>query len=165
MAHARGLRAAGGAVTALRWVATGLGSGFFPVAPGTAGSLVGLAAWVAFPGMLSGGALTWVLLAACTALGIAAAGPAEREFGEDGGPIVFDEVVGQWITVAGLALTPLTVVLGFVLFRVFDVLKPFPAGRSQAWGGGLGVMADDVFAGIWAALALRAILHFAGTPA
>ncbi len=165
MADARGVRAAGGVVTALRWIATGFGSGFFPVAPGTAGSLVGLAAWVAFPGMLSGGALTWLLLAACTALGVAAAGPAEKEFGEDGGPIVFDEVVGQWITVAGLAVTPLTVVLGFVLFRVFDVLKPFPAGRSQSWGGGLGVMADDVFAGVWAALVLRAVLHFTGTGA
>lgn len=151
---------------ALRWIATGFGSGFFPVAPGTAGSLVGLALWIAVPALpLAGGAATWIFLAACFALGVAASGPAEKEFGEDGGPIVFDEIVGQWITVAGLAVTPLTAILGFVLFRVFDVLKPFPAGRSQAWGGGLGVMADDVFAGIWAALVLRGILHLLGAPA
>jgi phosphatidylglycerophosphatase A len=153
-------------VNALRWVATGLGSGFFPFAPGTAGSLVALAAWIAFPSLpLSGGAGTWIFLAACFAVGVAASGPAEQEFGKDGGPIVFDEVVGQWITVAGLAVTPVTALLGFVLFRIFDVLKPFPAGRSQSWGGGLGVMADDVFAGIWAALVLRGILHLAGVPA
>lgn len=150
-------------MTALRWIATGFGSGFFPWAPGTAGSLVGLALWVAVPALpLEGGAWTWVFLAAMFALGVAASGPAEKEFGEDGGPIVFDEIVGQWIAVAGLAVTPLTAIAGFVLFRVFDIVKPFPAGRSQSWGGGLGVMADDVFAGIWAALVLRLLLRFAG---
>ena len=146
---------------ALRWIATGFGSGFFPVAPGTAGSLVGLALWVALPGLpLSGGWLTVLFLAACFGLGVVASTPAEKEFGKDGGPIVFDEIVGQWIAVAGLAVTPFTALAGFVLFRVFDVLKPFPAGRSQDWGAGLGVMADDVFAGLWAAVVLRALLHF-----
>ena len=145
----------------LRWIATGFGAGFFPFAPGTAGSLVGLAMWIGLPWLpLAGGWSTVVFLAACFALGVAASSPAEKEFGEDGGPIVFDEIVGQWITVAGLAVTPFTAVAGFVLFRVFDIVKPFPAGRSQAWGGGLGVMADDVFAGIWAALVLRLLLHF-----
>jgi phosphatidylglycerophosphatase A len=153
-------------VSARRWIATGLGSGFFPVAPGTAGSLVGLAAWCAIPALpLGGGPVTVAFLAACVALGVAACGPSEREFGEDGGPIVFDEVVGQWIAVAGLAPTPLTVVLGFVLFRAFDVVKPFPAGRSQSWGGGLGIMADDVFAGLWALLVLHGILRLAGVAA
>ena len=73
--------------------------------------------------------------------------------------------MGQWIAVAGLAPTPFTAVAGFVLFRVFDVFKPFPAGRSQSWGGGLGVMADDVFAGLWAQLALRGLLHLTGHSA
>lgn len=150
-------------MSALRWVATGFGSGFFPIAPGTAGSLVGLAAWCAFPGLpLHGGPGMFVFLAAALLIGILASGPAEREFGKDGGPIVVDEVVGQWIAVAGLPMTPFTAVSGFVLFRVFDVLKPFPAGRSQSWGGGLGVMADDVFAGLWAQLALRALLYATG---
>ena len=149
-----------------RWVATGLGSGFFPVASGTAGSLVGLAAWCAFPALpLHGGIWMFVFLAAALLLGIVATGHAEREFGHDGGPIVFDEIVGQWIAVAGLAPTPVTAVAGFVLFRVFDVFKPFPAGRSQSWGGGLGVMADDVFAGLWAQLALRALLQAMGSSA
>lgn len=149
-----------------RWIATGLGSGFFPVAPGTAGSLVGLAIWCAWPGLpLDDGWLTVVFLGACFAVGVVASGRAEREFGKDGGPIVFDEILGQWIAVAGLTPAPLPVIGGFILFRLFDVLKPFPAGRSQSWGGGLGVMADDVFAGLWANLALRAILGVAGGAA
>jgi phosphatidylglycerophosphatase A len=149
-----------------RWVATGFGSGFFPIAPGTAGSLVGLAAWCAWPALpLHGGIWMLVFLAATLSIGILASGASEREFGKDGGPIVVDEIVGQWIAVAGLAPTPFTAVAGFVLFRVFDVFKPFPAGRSQSWGGGLGVMADDVFAGLWAQLALRWLLHLTGFSA
>jgi len=153
-------------VSAGRWIATGLGTGFFPVAPGTAGSLLAVAAWCAFPGLpLHDGWAPVAFLGACFAIGVAVSGPAEREFGKDGGPIVLDEVVGQWITIAYLEPTPLAVIAGFVLFRVFDVLKPFPAGRSQSWGGGLGVMADDVFAGLWAALVLRGILTLAGAGA
>jgi phosphatidylglycerophosphatase A len=153
-------------MSALRWIATGLGSGFFPVAPGTAGSLVALAAWCAFPALpLHGGWGMFVFLAAATLVGIAASTPAEREFGHDGGPIVVDEIVGQWIAIAGLAPTPLTVVSGFVLFRAFDVFKPFPAGWAQRWPGGLGVMADDVFAGLWSQVALRALLHLTGAAA
>jgi phosphatidylglycerophosphatase A len=150
-------------VSPLRWIATGFGSGFFPVAPGTAGSLVGLAAWCALPGLpLHGGVATAAFLAAAFALGVIACGPPEREFGKDGGPIVFDEIVGQWITVAGVDPTPFTVIAAFVLFRAADVLKPFPAGRSQGWGGGLGVMADDVFAGLWAWAALQLLLRAFG---
>jgi phosphatidylglycerophosphatase A len=153
-------------VNAFRWIATGFGSGFFPVAPGTAGSLVGLATWCALPALpLGGGVASVVFLGVAFGLGVLACGRAEREFGEDGGPIVFDEIVGQWIAVVGLAPTPLTVVTAFVLFRIMDVFKPWPAGRSQAWGGGLGVMADDVFAGVWAWLALKGILALAGSGA
>lgn len=146
-------------MNASRWVATGAGSGFFPVAPGTAGSVVALALWCAVPALpLRGGIATLVFLAVAFAIGVFACGRAEREFGEDAGPIVFDEIVGQWIAVIEFAPTPLTVVAGFALFRVMDIFKPWPAGRSQRWGGGLGVMADDVFAGVWAWLALRGIL-------
>lgn len=149
----------------LRVWATGLGTGFFPVAPGTTGSLLGLALYCWVPwlplgsdGHLGAAVLVFLLVTALT--GVAAAGPAEREFGEDGGPIVVDEIVGQWIAVAGLVPTPAVVVGGFLLFRIFDVFKPFPAGRSQDLRGGWGVMADDVIAGIYAAVALRLLLRF-----
>ena len=148
----------------LRVWATGFGTGFFPVAPGTAGSLLALALWCWVPALPLGGAgrldlAAAVFLAAAALSGVIAAGRSEREFGHDGGPIVVDEIVGQWITVAGLVPTPASAVLGFLLFRVFDVFKPFPAGRSQRLPGGWGVLADDVIAGAYAALGLRLALQ------
>jgi phosphatidylglycerophosphatase A len=128
--------------------------------------LLALASWCWIPqlplsgeGRLSLAAVAFLVLVTLSA--VAAAGPAEREFGHDAGPIVVDEIVGQWITIAGLAPTPATVVLGFLLFRAFDVFKPFPAGRSQRLPGGWGIVADDVVAGVYAALVLRAALRFA----
>jgi phosphatidylglycerophosphatase A len=91
-------------------------------------------------------------------VGVLTAGRAERAYGHDGRQIVIDEVVGQMI--AFMAMTPSTATFigGFFLFRLFDILKPFPAGRSQRLKGGWGVMADDVVAGIYANLVLRAII-------
>lgn len=149
----------------LRIWATGFWTGFFPIAPGTMGSLLGLAAYCWLPWLPLGqdghiDAAVLILLLVATATGIAASTPAEREFGKDGGPIVVDEIVGQWITVAGLAPTVTTVVAGFLLFRLFDIFKPFPAGKSQDLKGGWGVMTDDVVAGIYAAIVLRLLLRF-----
>lgn len=144
--------------------ATGLWTGFFPGAPGTTGSLLAVALWCWVPLPLGGegrvDATAVAFLAAAALLGVAAAGAAEREFGHDGGPIVVDEVVGQWITVVGLAPTPAAALLGFLLFRLSDVFKPFPAGRSQRLRGGWGIVADDVIAGVYAALVLRLSLRF-----
>jgi phosphatidylglycerophosphatase A len=148
----------------LRVYATGLWTGFFPVASGTAGALLGLALWLWAPLPLGRdgtlGVLPGLFLAALALLGVPASHRGEAEFGEDGSPIVIDEVIGMWVTVVGLVPAPVTALAGFVLFRIFDILKPFPAGRSQAWGGGWGVMADDVFAGVYAAVVLRVLLHF-----
>ncbi len=147
----------------LRVYATGLWTGFFPVASGTAGSLLGLALWLWVPWLPLGqdGALLVpiLFLTALTLIGVPASKWGEEEFGEDGSPIVIDEVIGMWITVIGLAPTPFIAIVGFLLFRAFDIVKPFPAGRSQAWGGGWGVMMDDVFAGIYAAIVLRLLLQ------
>jgi phosphatidylglycerophosphatase A len=146
-----------------RVYATGLGTGFFPVAPGTAGSLLAVALYAAVPALPLGsegtpGVVPILFVLALTLLGVPASRWGEEEFGEDGGPIVIDEVVGQWITLMFLPPTPLVLVAGFLLFRAFDIFKPWPAGRSQAWVGGWGVMADDVFAGVYAAVALRLVL-------
>ena len=151
-----------------RIIATGLWTGFFPVAPGTAGSILALAIYAAVPGFAPTGdvpvgasvpsaaailVILWVMI-----LAVPAASASEREFGHDGGPIVIDEVVGQWIAVAGLPATPAVLIGGLLLFRIFDIFKPFPAGRSQRLPGGWGVVADDVIAGIYAAIALRVLL-------
>jgi phosphatidylglycerophosphatase A len=138
--------------------ATGLWTGFFPIAPGTAGSLLAVALYPWMP-LQPLGTVAVLFLVAATLLGIPASSRAEREFGKDGGPIVVDEVVGQWITLAGLAPTPLVLIAGFLLFRAFDIFKPFPARRFERIGGGTGVMLDDVVAGVYAAIVLRILLR------
>jgi phosphatidylglycerophosphatase A len=96
------------------------------------------------------------LIVALFAIGIWAGTTAERYFGGiDPGPVVIDEVVGMLITLAFVPVGWIGAVVGFVLFRVFDVIKPFPARRFEALHGGLGVMADDAMAAIYANLSLR----------
>jgi phosphatidylglycerophosphatase A len=135
-------------------VATGLGSGYSPFAPGTAGSLVGLLLFLPLA------KLDWPVqlaaTAALTALGTLAAGRVAKLVGTpDPGLVVVDEVAGQWITFLALPLTPWTAVAGFLLFRVMDIVKPWPARDLEKLHGGLGIMADDVAAGIYAHLFLR----------
>lgn len=138
-------------------VATGFGAGHSPVIPGTAGSAVGLLLYwplapLGTPAQLA--AIVVVLL-----LGIGAAEHVARRVGlEDPSLVVVDEIVGQWITLVFLPFTPLTAALGFVLFRVMDVVKPWPARQLEHLHGGFGIMADDVMAGIYANLALRVLL-------
>ena len=138
-------------------LATGFGAGYSPVAPGTAGSLVGLLLFwplARLPWLAQAGAATGVFF-----VGVWASGALARRLGrKDPGLAVIDEVVGQWVTLLALPFTPLTAVLGFVLFRVFDVLKPWPARALEALPGGWGIVADDVAAGIYAHLALRVAL-------
>jgi phosphatidylglycerophosphatase A len=132
--------------------------GYFPIAPGTVGSAAGLVFYL----------LVWraqsplfesALILALFVTGVWAGTTSERYFGGiDPGPIVLDEVVGMLITLAFIPVGMVGALIGFLLFRVFDVLKPFPAGRFEKLHGGLGVMADDAMAAIYANLALRLVL-------
>ena len=128
--------------------------GYFPIAPGTAGSLAALALyaivrWVQRP-VFETAVMITIFIA-----GVWAATRAEQVLGvEDPGPVVIDEVLGMLLTLAWLPLSMTGVVAGFLLFRIFDVVKPFPAGASQRLGGGIGVMIDDVIAGIYALVLL-----------
>jgi phosphatidylglycerophosphatase A len=144
----------GGAATLL---ATGFGSGYSPLAPGTAGSLVGLALLWPLTGLAPG----WqVAVAAATFLvgTLAADYVAARAGIEDPGIVVVDEIVGQWVSLLFLPLNPVTLALGFFLFRALDVVKPWPARQLEALHGGWGIMADDLMAGIYANLLLRVAL-------
>ena len=133
-------------------------AGYFPIAPGTVGSAAGLVAylivwWTQSP------VVEVALIAGLFILGVWAGTTAERYFGGiDPGPVVVDEVVGMLITLAFIPVGLSGAIAGFFLFRVFDIIKPFPAGRLEALHGGLGVMADDAMAAIYANLSLRAIL-------
>ena len=133
--------------------------GYAPVAPGTFGSAAGLAIFALVRGsnsMLVELATIVVLFA----VGVWSGTEAEHHFGGvDPGPIVLDEVVGMLITLAFIPVDITAALIGFVLFRIFDVIKPFPARRLEALHGGLGVMADDAMAAIYANITLRIVLY------
>ncbi len=140
------------------FLATAGYTGYFPIAPGTVGSAVGLAVYGVVWWMQST-AFEIALIVVLFAAGVWAGTVAERYFGGiDPGPIVLDEVVGMLITLALLPVGVSGAVAGFVLFRVFDVIKPFPAARFEKLHGGLGVMADDAMAAIYANLSLRLLI-------
>ena len=137
------------------FVATGAGSGYSPIAPGTAGSVVGV---VLFALLVWGLGLSTPELLAClavvTGIGIWAAGKAEEMFArKDDGRITIDEVAGMLVSLIALPVRIEVLVAGFFLFRLFDIWKPPPARRLEALGGGLGIVADDLMAGVYANLA------------
>jgi phosphatidylglycerophosphatase A len=154
------------------------GLGFFRPFPGTWGSMPAAgAAWVLLlfraPDLVYHGAMAAITL--CFSLVCVALGPwAEAKFGrKDASPIVADEMAGQALTLALLSDVALrpgwtwpwqtgAVAAGFVLFRIFDILKPPPAQQIQRVRGGWGVLLDDIFAGLYALGALHAILYFVG---
>jgi phosphatidylglycerophosphatase A len=146
-------------VTALAvFLATAGYSGYAPVAPGTVGSAVGLLVYLVVWRTQSR-TVEALLIAALFAIGVWAATVAERHFGgTDPGPIVLDEVVGMLITLAFIPVGLAGALAGFVLFRGFDIVKPYPASRFEALHGGLGIMADDAMAGVYANLSLRVLV-------
>jgi phosphatidylglycerophosphatase A len=133
--------------------------GHFPVAPGTAGSaaallLYGLLRWAGLPPVADVG-----LVVVLFAVGCWAGSVAEVHYGRtDPGYVVLDEVIGMLLTLAFVPVTWSGVLIGFLLFRGFDIVKPFPARHCERLPGGLGIMADDAVAGIYGNLALRLIL-------
>lgn len=142
-----------------RLIGTWFGLGYVPKAPGTAGSLGALAiAWLLhqYAGV---GPLTCAALGVALAIpGIWAAGVVAKESGrEDPQIVVVDEVVGQWITLAGASqLNWKSWLAAFALFRLFDIWKPPPLRQLERLPGGVGIVADDAMAGLYAALVLFA---------
>lgn len=129
--------------------------GFFPVAPGTAGSLAALGLY-AVVRWLGTPAVELVTILAVLLIGIWAAHRTERALNrKDPGPVVIDEVLGMLMTLAFMPLSPWGVAAGFVLFRICDVIKPFPAGRLEHLPGGFGIMADDAMAGVYGQILMR----------
>ena len=140
------------------FIATAGYCGYFPIAPGTVGSAAGLVVyllvwWLRLP------IVEVALIALIFAAGTWAATHAERFFGGiDPGPVVIDEVLGMLITLAFIPVGWSGALTGFFLFRVFDVIKPYPANRLEKFHGGFGIMADDAMAGVYANLSLRALM-------
>jgi phosphatidylglycerophosphatase A len=131
-------------------IAFGFGSGLLPKAPGTCGTLLAiplflllqqfsLASYLAIVGVAAVAGV-WICSLASTKLGV-----------HDHQGIVWDEIVGYWITMTGIAVSIQTVIAGFILFRFFDIVKPWPIRQiDRSVAGGLGIMLDDVIAGVFA---------------
>ena len=148
----------GGGTRLAVFIATAGYAGYFPIAPGTVGSAAGLVAYL-IVWWTQSRAVEVGLIVGLFALGVWAGTTAERYFGGiDPGPVVVDEVVGMLITLAFIPVGLSGAIAGFFLFRIFDIIKPFPAGRLEALHGGLGVMADDAMAAVYANLSLRVLL-------
>ena len=144
---------------AVMFLATGFYIGNIPVAPGTFGSLLGLPLCFSLAGISAASAVLWTLLFILFAVWIADA--AEKILKQnDPGCIVIDEIAGMMVAFVGLPFNPITVVIGFIIFRILDILKPFPIrDLDKRIPGGLGVVADDVAAGLIANLLLRIIIQ------
>ena len=139
-------------------IATAGYAGYVPIAPGTVGSLVGLLLLLGVR-TVDVAAVELIVLVAVIGGGVWAAGQVERQVGkEDPGIVVIDEVAGMLVTLLWIPLTWWTALLGFFAFRVFDIIKPFPARRAEQLHGGWGIIADDVFAGVYAYLVVRLAL-------
>ena len=134
--------------------ATCLGLGYAPVAPGTFGSAAGLLLWAALPQSAATQSAAIVLI---FAVGVWSAGVAEHHFrGTDPAPVVVDEVMGMLVTLFMIPVGWPGAAAGFLIFRVLDVVKPPPANRLERLRGGMGIMADDLMAAVYANLVLRA---------
>jgi phosphatidylglycerophosphatase A len=144
-------------------IATAGGAGFAPKAPGTAGSIVGVLIYVLME-RLQVGAYYLHAIIFFFIVGIWASSRVENLWGHDSQRIVIDEVVGQMITFGMAAgryqLSAFYIFLGFGLFRLFDIVKPFPIRRFERFKGGLGVIADDVAAGLYALAVLSLVVRY-----
>lgn len=135
--------------------------GYVPIAPGTFGSAAGLLVYLAVRATGSV-AVELVAIAALFAIGVWSGTEAEHHFGGvDPGPVVIDEVVGMLITLALLPVNATGAVVGFFVFRVLDVVKPWPSAGFEKLPGGLGVMADDGMAALYGNLLMRGLIAIA----
>jgi phosphatidylglycerophosphatase A len=138
-------------------VATGLGLGYSPLAPGTFGAALGVGLF-----WLARGWPLWAQVAGTVVLffaGVAASGRLAVLLGKkDPGRAVIDEVAGMWVSLLLLPFDARTALVAFVAFRITDTVKPWPARQMESWPGGWGIMADDMMAGVYANLLVRVVL-------
>ena len=140
-------------------LATVGGAGHAPVAPGTVGSAVGVLVYAVTRSWTPGAQIA--LLVVISFIGVWAANEAERHFQKaDPGHVVIDEVAGQMLTLLLLDVGLFGMGVGFVIFRVLDIVKPWPVRQFEALHGGLGVMADDLMAGVYGWALMSALIWF-----
>jgi phosphatidylglycerophosphatase A len=138
-------------------LSTCFGIGYFPLAPGTVTSIVAVLCYYFIP-ILHEPPLLLSLVGLCTVIGVWSGTLMEEEFGNDPSIVTIDELAGQWLALAFLPVGWLPALLSLAFFRYFDIAKPGPVDAVQRFSGGWGIMADDLLAGLFANLSVRAVL-------
>jgi len=144
-------------------IATGLGTGFFPLGPGTAGAFLAVVIYVAYVEYnvpqniltFNEHLLLLIVIIITFIIGVWSANRVEKEYGHDASYVVVDEMIGVWIALLCIPFTPIYIISAFILFRFFDILKPLGIRKMESLPRGWGVMMDDVLAGIYANLILQ----------
>jgi phosphatidylglycerophosphatase A len=140
----------------VRVFASGLFAGYSPIASGTVGSAVALGLY-----LIPGFERPWIIMPVCFLVflfGAKAAEIMEGRYGHDPGEVTIDEVLGMWISLLLLPKSLGVAVLGFLIFRILDIVKPYPARKFDSMKGGVGIMLDDVIAGAYTNIILSALL-------
>jgi phosphatidylglycerophosphatase A len=141
--------------------ATGFFIGYIPFAPGTFGSIFAVIVYLFVPGSDSVHLLWWVLI--LFFVGVWSAARIEKMTGiEDNGIIVIDEIAGQLVALLLVGKSLKWLAIGLILFRLFDIIKPFPARQSESLKSGWGVMTDDIIAGVYTAVCLQILKYVLG---
>ena len=139
--------------------ASGFFSGYSPFAPGTVGSAAALALY-ALPGF-EHPLLLCTIVVLTFVLGVAASNPMEKKYGHDPSVVTIDEVAGMWVSLLFLPKSIAVALTAFLVFRLFDIIKPYPARRFDEMHGGIGIMMDDVVAGVYANILVQLLLCIA----
>ena len=137
-------------------IGSGFGSGLPPVIPGTSGSLLAVAIYMASP-IESDSLWAIAIIVTGSVLGIWACNTLVTEDAKDPQKAVWDEFIGMWITCLFLPKEMLWIIAAFICFRILDVTKPYPARKLEGLAGGLGIMADDILVGIYGACILNIV--------
>ena len=142
-------------------ISTVFGIGYIGKGAGTIAAIATCLCWYSSQTIYTNPYL-WPLLITLflTLIGTISADVVEDEWGKDHQRVVIDEVVGMCIALLGTPLKPVYIILGLILFRFFDILKPFYIKKMEALPGGLGVMADDVLAGAYSSIVLQVVVSF-----
>jgi phosphatidylglycerophosphatase A len=138
-------------------ITTGFGSGLSPVAPGTIGSVIGLLIY-----FIPGFEKVYVIVPSIVvffAWGTFASGRMEKEYGHDPSRIVIDEVVAIWVSLVFIPKRLFLIAIAFLIFRMLDIFKPFPANYFDKKSGGLWIMLDDFVCGVFTNIAVQVYLH------
>jgi phosphatidylglycerophosphatase A len=143
-----------------KWIATAFGLGFFPKAPGTVAAIASCLVFALLHQISTGAWVIYTLLMLIFIAGIMSSSHVEKEWGKDNNKVVIDEVLGMGIALLFIPYKIQYFLAGFILFRIFDIWKPFYIRKLEKINGGLGVMLDDVLAGIYSNIVLQGIIYF-----